>query len=287
MPNPPATGLPNPASYDTTSIPGVVIDNVTGLMWQSSYESAPPSVNAYCAGRSDGGFHDWRLPTEIELYSLVDYTQQDPAIDTSALPDILQGDASPDGYSSGFFLSSDFDPNSPYGSLGAGLLGVFFSSGNVGRAFQSTWVRCVRGPARSATLLDHYTIGNGTVTDNFTHLTWQRLVDLNAYAWLAAQNYCANLTLAGGGWRVPSIKELATLVDLEVPYPGPLGVEPAIDTHAFPNTPATQFWSSSPLVGQTESAWYVDFYIDDTWYGGGIELDNEDAATPDRVRCVR
>lgn len=280
MPNPAVTGLPHPASYDTTSIAGVVIDKVTGLMWQGSYELSALAAN--CARLSLGGYHDWRVPTEIELYSLVDYTHQNPVIDTVAFPDIQQGDASPDGYSSGYFVSSDYDSNAAYG-----LLGVSFGSGNIGGGLASTWVRCVRGPARSATLLDHYTIGNGIVTDNFTHLTWQRSVDANAYAWLAAQNYCANLTLAGGGWRVPSIKELATLVDLEAPYPGPLGVEPAIDTHAFPDTPATQFWSSTPLVGQTESAWYVDFYIDDTWYGGGIELDNEDAATPDRVRCVR
>src|SRR5215471_9261180 len=34
MPNPPSTGLPNPASYDT-SVSGVVHDRVTGLDWQS------------------------------------------------------------------------------------------------------------------------------------------------------------------------------------------------------------------------------------------------------------
>src|SRR5580658_7985396 len=32
MPNPPGIGLPNPAEYDIG--PGVVVDEVTGLIWQ-------------------------------------------------------------------------------------------------------------------------------------------------------------------------------------------------------------------------------------------------------------
>ena len=77
MPEPADAGLPHPFNYDTTSIPGVVIDNVTGLWWQQLVPLQTFDVDAgtyYCAalGLADAG--DWRLPTEIELVSLVDFT---------------------------------------------------------------------------------------------------------------------------------------------------------------------------------------------------------------------
>jgi hypothetical protein len=88
MPNPASAGLPNPAKYSVDAAKGVVIDTVTGLMWQ---EPAPRDLYSwaeamcYCAslGSSTGagsgsvgyaGYADWRLPTRIELVSLVDYT---------------------------------------------------------------------------------------------------------------------------------------------------------------------------------------------------------------------
>ncbi len=87
MPNPVAAGLPNPASYDTTT-PGVVLDNVTGLMWErvvapNGYAWA--DAKTYCASLTLAGHNNWRLPTEIELVSLVDYTAS-PAIDATAFP---------------------------------------------------------------------------------------------------------------------------------------------------------------------------------------------------------
>jgi hypothetical protein len=72
MPNPASTGLPNPASY-TTNGDGTVTDNVTGLIWQGTVDSGSytqAQAATYCA--SLGGA--WRLPTRVELVSLVDFT---------------------------------------------------------------------------------------------------------------------------------------------------------------------------------------------------------------------
>src|SRR5262245_28544364 len=70
MPNPPSTGLPNPASYDT-SVDGVVCDEVTGLLWQREVDSTAVYIrseaSAYCDGLELAGYDDWRLPTRIEL----------------------------------------------------------------------------------------------------------------------------------------------------------------------------------------------------------------------------
>lgn len=78
MPNPASTGLPNAASY-TTNGDGTVTDNVTGLIWQGtvdpgSYTQAQAAT--YCANL--GGA--WRLPTRLELVSLVDFTIAYPGL---------------------------------------------------------------------------------------------------------------------------------------------------------------------------------------------------------------
>lgn len=96
-----------------------------------------------------------------------------------------------------------------------------------------------------------YKISSGTVHDMRTKLTWQQVVDSNGYAPAQAVTYCAGLPLAGGGWRVPRISELLTIVDVTKQAP-------TIDLTAFPGAPSDVFWSSSPSVATT-GTWAVDF----------------------------
>jgi Protein of unknown function (DUF1566) len=109
------------------------------------------------------------------------------------------------------------------------------------------------------------------VTDR---LTWQRAVDPQSYDWSDAQAYCAGLTLAGGGWRVPSVKELMTLLDFGVLQ------SPYVDTTAFPSTPSDYFWSSSLVAGYPSGGLTVNFL-------GGNAYDNDGVSSALRVRCVR
>jgi hypothetical protein len=77
----------------------------------------------------------------------------------------------------------------------------------------------------------------------------------------------------GGGYRLPTVKELLTIVDFSKS-------NPAIDSNAFPNTPAVAFWTATPLAGSPPtSAWFISF---DDGYAG-----NADMGQPNRVRCVR
>lgn len=115
-------------------------------------------------------------------------------------------------------------------------------------------------------------LGDGTVRDNVTCLVWQRDIPEGTYTWAEANDYCASLPLAGGGWSLPSRIELVSLVDFSKASP-----EPAIDTSAFPDTLAEAFWSSSTVI-DSESGWYVNFYTGAT----SAELPNLDI----RVRCV-
>jgi hypothetical protein len=84
---------------------------------------------------------------------------------------------------------------------------------------------------------DRYTINaaQGLVTDLRTGLVWQHPANASTYTWDQAATYCRGL---GSGSRVPTLKELLTLVD-------PMRARPAIDIKAFPNTPPEWFWTSS------------------------------------------
>jgi Protein of unknown function (DUF1566) len=124
---------------------------------------------------------------------------------------------------------------------------------------------------------------NTTITDSNTGLTWQRAAPSALVSFTGAQDYCAGIALGGWstGWRVPSYKELLTIVD-ESPhaeYDGTTNVYKAIDSHAFGflYTPITipWYWSSSSWGGP----------------GGGFLVNFETGATKTDdggflVRCV-
>jgi Protein of unknown function (DUF1566) len=109
MPNGPtdvANGAPHPLSYNDNG-DGTVTDLVTGLMWQET----PPFTGGqaddgrftqaeavdYCrstlSAAALGGHHDWRLPSRIEMISIIDYSLVSPAIDTSYFAEVSGGDA--------------------------------------------------------------------------------------------------------------------------------------------------------------------------------------------------
>jgi hypothetical protein len=122
-----------------------------------------------------------------------------------------------------------------------------------------------------------YTIASGTVYDTKTKLTWQQAVPSTTYAWAGAKTYCAALgtTLGGTGWRLPTIKEVVTLLDFSQL------TAPPIDANAFPATPSAYFWSSTPGAGTASSAWAVNFAPANMFVGT-----LSDVSTSYDVRCV-
>ncbi len=135
MPNPPSTGLPNPQAYDVSRKPGLVVDGVTGLEWQRTLdmETYPWSAaSAYCSRLSiDGG--GFRLPSRIELLSIVDFTQPGPLVDARIFPD------TPSDY---FWTSSPIaSDDSKAWSVHFGFGTIIASSSPVASTFH---VRCVR-----------------------------------------------------------------------------------------------------------------------------------------------
>ncbi len=76
----PMPGTPGHArSYQVTGAAGseTVIDCVTGLEWQRAVPTGTftqAASAAYCDGLALGGYSDWRLPSRVELVTLVDYS---------------------------------------------------------------------------------------------------------------------------------------------------------------------------------------------------------------------
>ena len=114
-----------------------------------------------------------------------------------------------------------------------------------------------------------------TVVDLATGLTWQRALASGAYTWAAANAYCSGLSLGGAGvgrWRLPRKLEVESLVVRG-------SSRPAVDTTAFPNTPASAYyWSSSANLGASGTAWNV-------YVGSGSTYGDTTSATYS-VRCV-
>jgi hypothetical protein len=143
--------------------------------------------------------------------------------------------------------------------------------------------------ARGAAPAGRYTVdaSAGIVTDNATGLVWQRCVlgvsgascdaGTSTYATQAdAASSCASLDLGGWstGWRLPTLKELQTLVD-------PRAVNPALDTTAFPGATRYYFWSATPAAADATRAWVVQFD------GGNGFVFTHATTSTDKVRCVR
>ena len=260
MPNPPSTGAGRAQSY-TASPDGFVTDEVTRLEWQQSVDDRASSwkdAAAYCEALDLGG-GGFRLPTRIELLSLLDFTAASPTIDGAAFPD------TPADY---YWSASSFVGDRSIAWLVSfGAAPGFLSSTALDSVYR---VRCVRetvDPEKRK-----LTIDEGAVKDTATQLTWQRTEPQDVYAFDAAGKYCGELDLGGKGWRLPTIKELQTLIDETRSMP-------AIDGAAFPKTATDFYWTASAVAGSEGQAWAVSFRFG---FDGAFE-----AKTKQHVRCVR
>jgi hypothetical protein len=249
-----------------------VTDTVTGLVWQCGTSGyAWPEAKAYCAQLTLDGLSDWRLPAVMELRTVVDFTRILPSIDPTAFANAGPGvfwTSSPSAFSPGNVWVVDFN----YGL-----------SDNIGVG-NGDGVRCVRG-SRCYPKSRFVGQTGGFVQDMLTGLVWQQDGSgtrtgcsgsgTSTCTWSEAQAYCAELNLGGlSGWRLPTVKELSSLVDFTV------ALGPTINETAFPNiTFPSRFWTSSPSAFQSGTAWAVHFD------GGNSSFD--DVGTDYSVRCVR
>ncbi len=249
-----------PLAYDAAD--GAVADLVTGLGWQ---QATPVTMYTwwdardYCAGLALAGHDDWRLPSRIELVSILDFGRLDPVIDPVAFP----------GTPSDFYWTAS---PVPFLSFAYGVrfeLGFIYDHDphSTGR------VRCVRGGYVAPSPRFTLDVQAGTARDNGTGLLWERDTLDTALGWLDALAHCEALSLAGhDDWRLPTLKETQTLIDER-------RLQPSIDIAAFPDTPSEWYWSSTPISTHPNEAWAT------STTDGYASI--HAVAEQHRVRCVR
>ena len=128
--------------------------------------------------------------------------------------------------------------------------------------------------------------GNGTIDDAMLNLMWQNdYSDNKGYATndavpdinhTNATSYCTAIDLAGHtDWRLPSRRELQSLVDYSKPYPGPVIADAFVSTTLNDDW----YWTGTDYSADTTAAWFVFFY------DGGVFTRTKSHTY--YVRCVR
>jgi Protein of unknown function (DUF1566) len=268
--------LINPISYTKISSTGAelpssattwcaVKDNVTGLIWEN--HNAPPvehadfansdlvAVRQYLSENANKcALSGWRMPTEQELQTIVDYgvsLGSSKTIDLNYFP-----------FTGRWYFSANGV------GKGSSSWGVSFDTGAIGGLDQysgNDHARLVIGTEMPNT--GRYVVSSdGTeVTDTKTGLIWARCsvgqvwngsICANTpttFTHEAALSQAKNLAVSTGkAWRLPNVKELASITDKSFN-------NPVVDSTIFPNTSSGGFWSSSPSVGVTYNALGVYF----------------------------
>ena len=260
----------NPPIYKDNG-DGTITDKVTGLMWQKvdGGEMTWEQAAIYAKNLALGGHADWRLPFGKELFSILDESADNPAMNTAFFPPSAAE----------YWWSADVavdDPTKVWVTNAGGGIGPHPKTETISAGGSKYFhIRCVREPSASGAthlfgnLTDN---GDGTVSDNNTGLVWQQAESV-AMAWEAALGYAESLTLGShSDWRLPNIKELQSISDSNFRAP-------SFDKTYFPGATATRYWSSTTLFGDTTKAWYLDADYGLTTYDVKTGLGH--------VRCVR
>jgi hypothetical protein len=288
---------------------GTVTDLNTGLMWQvtpSSQSFSYEEAVEYAENLELAGYDDWRLPSTKELFSISDFSEGWPYLDTDVF-DIAGNSVSKDEqYWTEYYVGLTHG-----GQVSA--FGVNHGTGHI-KSYpvqgMGNYVRVVRGETYG--INDFVDNGDGTVTDLATGLMWSQDDSGVGMDWEAALAYAEGSELAGyDDWRLPSVKELQSILDYSK-SPNAIDSDdlgPAIDMDFFNITALASgttaydpdygyFWTSTSAYQNARSpgyyyAWYVAFGTavdpagDDTHGAGGVRFDVKAEGGPDGEDAAR
>ena len=270
-----------------------VKDDITGLTWQQSHDSRTyywaetQAVIDKMNKQNYGGYSDWRVPSIKELYSIWNGSAGWPSINTEYF-DIKYTDEQ--DLSHAIFWSTNkysgvlgnITSTNPYDATSGAELafGVNFGTGHIKSysisAGPKHFVRAVRGnQGYGINLLQNN--NDGTISDLATGLMWQKSDNSSGVNWENALAYIQKQNkvnyLGHNDWRLPSSKELQSIVDYtRSPYAtnsanvGP-AIDPLFSCTAIKNDGGKEdfpyYWTSTSTTskagGTYDNAWYMAF----------------------------
>ena len=247
-----------------------VRDDVSGLTWQArddGSERTQADAVAACAALETGGAPagTWRLPSVVELATLIQFGRANPAID-QAFPDTRE---------------SNTWTSTPVANANTMHWSVRFGVGEVMPMLSTNKApaRCVRGAFKPlgvegrVRLAGPLTAGLETVRDEANGLEWQRADDGRKRTWRESLDACAQLSLSGHqDWHLPNVFELFSLLEYG-------GTEPAKIDGAFDGARPELYWSSTYSQNTAGLAWGVGFNL------GAVDAVSVDGRA--FARCVR
>ncbi len=295
----------NGFSRFTDNANGTVTDNLTGLIWlknancsgtTQTWTVALGSANILAdnsCSLTDGSVAgDWRLPNVNELESLFDSSKPTgPALPSGhPFSNVQSGGAS-------FYWTSTTYASSTTLAWSIYMNDGIVSNNNKGNSFYVWPVRGGRGkiglPKTGQT--SSYGGGDdgalqkgvawpaprfannndGTVTDNLTGLIWlQNANCLGSETWTAALSSANTLAdnscgltdgSVAGDWRLPSRKELKSLIDYSKSSPAlPAG-------HPFSNVQSDGYWSSTTYAPSISASDVWGVRMSDGYMGNGAK----------------
>jgi hypothetical protein len=246
-----------------------VQDRWTGAIWSRKANAADFPLTwdearafaAAMAAEGRDGLTGWRLPPRRLLFSLISHQQTTPAL--------------PAGHPfrevfSGAYWTADTCHRLPGQAwkvdVGGGrMLKARTSDGAL------VWPVCLPETAgemgQNALSANRFVLEGEGVLDTVTNLVWRRDADpaRRLLSWPEALAQAAELDRAArqnGGWRVPNIRELESLMDLAADSPA---LTPG---HPFVNVPEV-CWSSTTSLYEPRYAWAL--YTRDGMVGVGFK----------------
>ncbi len=150
-----------------------------------------------------------------------------------------------------------------------GLNELAFAAGKPKPTIPPAWSQKLPASQRFQLVLD-----GQAVLDKETGLVWERSPSTTTMSWTSAIIHCYTKEVGGRkGWRLPTVEELASLVDTTQSNPAlPAG-------HLFLNVQSSFYWSATTVADAASDAWGVDF-------GGGLVFTGGKSANV-YVWCVR
>jgi hypothetical protein len=227
---------------------GTITDTITGLMWQQvdGGEMTFDKATTYANDLVLGGFSDWRMPSILELNSLLNHDKNNPALNTvyftaTAAQYWWSGQKQVNDATKAWCANAG-------GGIGNHPVSETVSAGGA-KKFHVRAVRDISSPTTIATrFLDNK---NGTTTDQLTGLIWQQ-VPTDSMTWEQALITAEGMSIGSSSlWRMPNIKELQSISEATI-------YNPSINKTYFSGISTTQCWASTSLSNQSTKAWYLD-----------------------------